>query len=397
MKKLYAILLAVAMLAGIAPMALAADAGTFVLGAYTQMSGDKATYGMEVKNNLEMAVEYINENGGFNGAKVELVMYDTQGSPEEAVKIAAKLIDSDHVDAVVASVNSAEVFSSAGTLNDAGIYTIGLGTAATWMALDWPFVFRATVNNDRTVPETVKMFNELGLPSVGCFYGQDDAALTTWRTFVAECEAKGVAVLASETYDPTDTDYSAQIANVLATNPAAIYLSISGDYGALFMKQLRQQGFTGMIFAKECVMKSQIEVAGVQAANYVAFAYPYVVYSSIDECGIPIMREYLERYVSKYGELPKTDSSYRAWDTMMVMWEATKIAGSNDSDALRQATETISSLEGLAGTFNFSLGDREGLQAINSFVLLDAINIPFSEWMEDNGYAAYKAATGNEF
>ena len=109
MKKLLAILVA-AML--VLSMAAFAEEDTFLVGAYTQMSGDKATYGMEVQNNLEMAIDYINENGGFNGQKVELVMYDTQGSPEEAVKIAARLLGSDHVDAVVASVNSGEVFAS---------------------------------------------------------------------------------------------------------------------------------------------------------------------------------------------------------------------------------------------------------------------------------------------
>lgn len=394
MKKLLAILVA-AML--VLSMAAFAEEDTFLVGAYTQMSGDKATYGMEVQNNLEMAIDYINENGGFNGQQVELVMYDTQGSPEEAVKIAARLLGSDHVDAVVASVNSGEVFASAAALNDAGVFTIGLGTSATWMAEDWPYVFRASVNNDRTVAPTVDMLVELGIPSVGCFYGQDDAAISTYETFVADCEENGIEVVGAETYDPTDTDYSAQIANVLAANPASIYLSVSGDYGALFMKQLREQGFTGMIFAKECVMQSQIQVAGVQAANYVAFAYPYVIYNSIDECNIPIMKEYLQRYLDRFGSLPQTDSAYRAWDTMMVMWEASKIAGSNSSDALRDAMNTISGFEGLGGTFDYTNGDREGLSQINTFIVYDGVSVPFEEWLEAGGYDAYKTATGNEY
>lgn len=396
MKKILAVLLAAMMILSAATVAFAED-GKFILGAYTQMSGDKATYGMEVQRNLEMAIEYINANGGFNGDEVELVMYDTQGSPEEAVKIAARLIGSDNADAVVASVNSGEVFASAATLNDAGIFTIGLGTSSTWMAEDWPYVFRATVNNDRTVPKTVQMIVDLGIPSVGCFHGQDDAAIATYEAFAAECKAQGIEVVGAESYDPTDTDYSAQIANILAKNPACIYLSVSGDYGALFMKQLREQGFTGLIYAKECVMQSQIEVAGVEAANYVSFAYPYVVYGDIEECDIPIMKEYLQRYFDKYGELPQTDSSYRAWDTMMIMWEASKIAGSNDSEALREAMNTISNYQGLGGTFDYTKGDREGLSELNAFVLLNGVNVPFETWMAEGGYDAYKTATGNAY
>ena len=80
---------------------------------------------------------------------------------------------------------------------------------------------------------------------------------------------------------------------------------------------------------------------------------------------------------------------------MMAMWEASKIAGSNDSTALRDATHKVK-IEGLGGTLDYTKGDREGYSAFNSFVLLNEQNIVLEEWLATGGYEAYKAATGRD-
>ena len=141
-------------------------------------------------------------------------------------------------------------------------------------------------------------------------------------------------------------------------------------------------------------MDSQIAIAGEAASNYIAFSNPYVTYPDVESCNIPIMKEYLQRYLDAYGEMVKTDSAYRGWDTVMVMWEASKIAGSNDSDALREATHKVV-IEGLGGTLDYTSGNREGYNTFNSFILIDGQNVLFSEWLANGGYEAYLAATGN--
>ena len=149
--------------------AAAADGETFKIGAYLQLSGGNSAYGVEARNAIEIAIAYVNENGGFNGVPVELVAYDTQGSAEEAVKIVTKLIEVDQVDAAVGSINSSEVLAAAGYLNDAGIYNFGMGTSPTWMEEDWPYVFRAAMNNGNAVPATVELVQAFGYTSVGTF------------------------------------------------------------------------------------------------------------------------------------------------------------------------------------------------------------------------------------
>ena len=79
----------------------------------------------------------------------------------------------------------------------------------------------------------------------------------------------------------------------------------------------------------------------------------------------------------------------------MVMWEASKIAGKNDSDSLKDATNKISGLQGLGGILDYTKGNREGYNTFNSFILVDGKNILWKDWIANGGYDAYKEATGN--
>ena len=96
------------------------------------------------------------------------------------------------------------------------------------------------------------------------------------------------------------------------------------------------------------------------------------------------------------GACPVTEIAYRSWDTMLVLWEASKIAGSNDTEALKAAIDQVKDLEGLGGILDYTTGDHEGYHSFNSFVLLGSHFQLYSDWAANGGYDAYKAATGNE-
>lgn len=374
----------------------AAESDTLKIGLFNPLSGANAAYGTEVRDAAALALEYINANGGFNGKQGALVVYDTQGSVEEAVKVASKLIHEDKVGIAIGSMNSSEMFAAGASLNEAGVYTLGCGTSPSWMAEDWPYVFRPAVNNGLTPPTIAKMIKETGYTSVSGFYGQDDASLATYNQFKEACAAEGIEVKNSESYDQGDTDYSAQVTNIVNSGAECVYISVNGETGPVIVKQLRQYGYNGIIFDKESFMAAQVAIAGKENSSYIAFANPYVTYENIEDIDIPNVKEFAERYKEKYGDINKTDSAYRGWDAMMVLWEASKLAGSNDAEALKDATHKISGLEGLGGTIDYTPGDREAYHEIRTFVLDNGKNVEWNNWKSNGGYDAFLQATGRE-
>ena len=375
----------------------AASSGeTFKIGTYLQLTGANSIAGNAAKNGIDLAVAAINANGGLNGAIVEVEHYDTQGSTEEAVKIVQRLLTSD-IDCVLGSVNSNEVAACLPYLNEAKIYNFGMGTGASWMEDDsMIYTFRASCNNNRTVPQDVAMIQQLGYETIAVINSTDDSAKTTADTFITLCEEENLTITTREQCDQEDSDFSGQITSLLSTDPDVIFMSLQGNTFGPFVKQLRNSGYTGMICSSQTLGSDQLAVAGMSPnTNYIFVAYPYVTYPDVESCTIPNVAEFCQSYLDTFGEMPQHESAYRGWDTMMVVQEAAKIAGSNDDDALREATNPVK-IEGLGGQIDFTNGDREAYSSFNGFIKIDDKDLLFDEWLADGGYEAYWEATGRE-
>src|SRR5687767_16031684 len=92
----------------------AADAGGAIkVGIYGDLSGQTSSFGQSTKNGVLMAIDEINAAGGINGRKVEWVMEDDQGQPQQASTVVAKLINQDKVVAILGEVASTNSLAAA--------------------------------------------------------------------------------------------------------------------------------------------------------------------------------------------------------------------------------------------------------------------------------------------
>ncbi|MDO4514556.1 MAG: ABC transporter substrate-binding protein [Lachnospiraceae bacterium] len=371
-----------------------ASASTFKIGISTILSGAGALYGEEAIDGVELALEYINANGGFNGVQGEYVVYDEQGKAEEAVKIAQKFIQTDKVNAVIASNSSSLALAACPYYEEAGVVTLPMGNSPAFTQQGWKYVYHAVMNNDFTTPIVEDLLVQMGFKTVAVAKSQDDNGLNSAKLFIDACKEDNIEVLTEEAFATTDTDFSGQCARIVSANPECVFMSVSGDANGTFIKQLRSFGYTGLVFSKESMTNSMIDIAGEDTAKYVIFANPYVVYETIEDCDIDIVHAFLESYIAKCGNINATDVCYRAYDCVMTIWEATKIAGSNDAEAIAQAMDKVK-FEGLGGTIDFAVGDHEGYHSFNSFIEINRKNLDFQSWYENGGYDEYKTATGN--
>jgi len=271
-----------------------------------------------------------------------------------------------------------------------------MGTSATWMKQGWKYVIRCSVNYDFVASEMVRMINDMGITQIAIMKDQHEAGLSFAAAFEELAGDNGITVITSESCEIDDTDLSSQCARLIAAKPQAILISMTSNDCGYFVKQIRQYGYTGLLFDKESFYADLIDIAGVDNSNYILFANPYVTYNDISECGIEPMRTFLQNYLDAYGEMPRTEIGYRAWDAMMVIWEATKLAGSNETEAMIAAVPKIK-LDGLGGTMDYSGGDGEPYHNVSRFLLLDGTNIPWDTWFNGTGYSEYKAKTGNAY
>src|SRR2546422_7581158 len=81
-------------------------ASEIVLGMHTDLSGPAATYGVSSSNAVKMRFDELNEKGGVHGRKIRLVVEDTQYQVPRAVQAGTKLINRDHIFAMVAGLGT---------------------------------------------------------------------------------------------------------------------------------------------------------------------------------------------------------------------------------------------------------------------------------------------------
>lgn len=106
-----------------------ASGGEFIIGCPQPLTGTNAQPGECALNAVKLAAKQFNEQGGINGQTVKVLSYDDQGLPEEAVKLATRMLQADGCQAIIGSCISSCVLSSGKIYNDAKIPTFGTGTS----------------------------------------------------------------------------------------------------------------------------------------------------------------------------------------------------------------------------------------------------------------------------
>ena len=103
-----------------AAAAQAEDKTPIKIGFHAGLTGPAAADGFSSDIAVNLAIEEANKAGGINGRAIQLVVYDDQGKPEQAVPIANKLIG-DGVVAVISSGFSAPTKAAAPVFQEAHV------------------------------------------------------------------------------------------------------------------------------------------------------------------------------------------------------------------------------------------------------------------------------------
>jgi len=366
-----------------------------VIGTTQPLTGVNAMQGEGALNSIKLYVEELNAAGGLLGREVKLVYYDDASDPEEAVKGATKLLESDGMDLCIASIISGCVLSYGELLNENQIPTMGMGLSPTFMQQGWEYMIRPALNTAFSIPTLTSTMEEMGFETVAIFEGQDDYGVAAGQNMRNACDEAGITVTTTENYVTGDTDFSGQIAKILNTNPDCVFAGcFGGDIGNV-IKQFRQFGYDGILFYSEAPTSDVINVCG-DAVNHVVFKYPFITYANVDDCTDEHMKEFLVKYNDAYGYLPKGEATYRGWDGMTVLHAAVEAAGTIDGPTVQKAMHELSGIKGLGGTFDFAAGEGsgEGLFDFTSWVMVDGAPMELGAWKQTDDYKAMAEKMG---
>ena len=125
-------------------------AGTIKIGFNAPLTGFAASDGKSASEGAKLAVEQINAAGGIKGKMLELVIYDDQAKPAQAIPIANKLIGQDKVVMGVSGSYSGPTRSAAGVFQEAGIPYISAYAIHPDITRAGNYVFRTSFLGERS-------------------------------------------------------------------------------------------------------------------------------------------------------------------------------------------------------------------------------------------------------
>lgn len=369
----------------------ATNGDTIKVGVYGDLTGQTSSFGQSTKNGIELAVEEINNGGGVNGKKIQLVIEDDQGRPEQAKTVVSKLISQDKVQAVLGEVASTNSLAAAPVAQEAKIPMITPSSTNPKVTEVGDYISRVCFIDPfqgsvmaKFAANTLKAKTAAILGDVNSDYSK---GLTQF--FEEEFTKLGGKVVAKEAYTQTDPDFKGQLTKIRNLKPDVLY--IPGYYGqvGIIAKQARELDMNMPLLGGDGWDSPEIWKLGGDSLKNTFISNHYSA-----ENPAPEIQNFVKAYKAKFNVEPDSLAAL-AYDAAKVLADAIKRAGGTDSTKLKDAINSTKDFAGVTGKITID----KTRNAVKPAVVLEldpaTSKLKYKETISPEGSAPAAAANSN--
>jgi branched-chain amino acid transport system substrate-binding protein len=316
-----------------------------VVGYYGDLSGRTSSFGQSTKNGVEMAADEINKAGGINGRQIQIITEDDQGEPNKAATVVTKLINQDKVQALLGEVASSNSLAAAPKAQEAKVPMISPSSTNPAVTQVGDYIFRVCFI-DPFQGEVMAKFsaNNLKAKRAAILYDfNSDYSRGLYQFFKRSFTSLGGQIVSEQSYTQGDRDFSGQLTAIRSANPEVIY--VPGYYGevGVISNQTKQLGIKAPLLGGDGWDAPQLwQLGGASLnGNYISNHY------SVDDPS-PAIQKFVADYKGRYGILPDALAAL-GYDSMKVLGDAVKRAGTTESVKLRDAIGQTKNFPGVTG------------------------------------------------
>ena len=319
-------------------LAQAQDKPNVKIAAIVPISGAGAFDGQLGLEGMKAMAEMINAKGGIlGGRKLELVVYDDKGTPEEGVSAAKRAIEQDHVDAIVGGWFSAVALSMKEATRDKvlTVFTSSQHPDVTAKGHKWSFKLNAT---STMMSDKYSDFicHHIKPKSVAFITINDDYGRLEIDNYKRLLGACGIEVKGNEFYNRDDTDFTTALTKLKSLDADAIYVSaINTSQGATIYRQIKQTGYKGTIIASAGNMNPKLVELSGPALNGV-----YCVSLYAPDANNAILKGWTEQYGKMFTNQPAFIGTLGAQAVEVIADAMNKAGSSTDYDKIATALKS---------------------------------------------------------
>lgn len=328
---------------------------TLVIGGTGPLTGDYATYGTSVKNGAQIAVDEINEAGGVNGMKLQLLFEDDQADPELAVNGYGKMMDDGMDVSLGGTTSGASIAISEESQQDGLLVLTPSGTQVECTKYDNSF--RVCFNDPAQGTYSAKYIgeNELAQKVAIIYEKSNDYSVGITKAFEEEAANQPFDVVEKQAFtNQSNTDFSVQIQAVKASGADLLFMPIYAQEAAYILTQANKAGLDVVFFGVDG-MDGVIEKIGadnVALTEDVMLLTPFAADSEDEH-----VKAFVTEYKARHNATPDqfAADAYDAVYAIKAAFEATGMS-SPDEDGFNEAmieAMTKITVEGTTGTMTW--------------------------------------------
>jgi branched-chain amino acid transport system substrate-binding protein len=336
-----------AVLTALGTIAMAAGAAT--IGLMAPLSGPQAIVGQDQADGFMLAVEQL--GGKLGGQPVTVLREDDQLKPEIGTQIVRKFIDKDKVDAIVGLSFSNVLMASMPRISESGTVAIATNAGPSPLAgaSCKPNVFSMAWQNDGAAEAMGKFAQDRGIKRVYLMAPNYQAGKDMLAGFKRFYKGQVVEEAYTQINQP---DYSAELAQLQAAKPDAVFAFYPGGMGVNFVKQMSQAGLLPRtpLYSVFTVDGTTLPSLRDSAAGTISGA---MWDAALDT---PENKRFVAAFETKYKRTP-SEYAATAFDAAQVLDVALRKVAGNTSDkkAFAQAVRVAGSeFKSVRGPFRFN-------------------------------------------
>jgi branched-chain amino acid transport system substrate-binding protein len=340
---LMAVLASAALLGGCAKSvdSGSAAAATIKIGEFASLTGKEATFGQSSHKGTQLAIDELNAGGGVLGKRIEFIYEDNRSTPGESATIAKKLITRDKVIAILGEVASGRSLEAAPIAQANRVPMISPSSTNPKVTETGDYIFRVCFTDPfqgRLLAEfakrTLKAQKVAIISDVSAPYSVGLA-----QFFREPLAANGGQIVSEQKYTGGDKDFKAQLTVIKNTKPDAILVPGYYTDAGLIVAQARQLGINVPLFGGDGWEAPEL----LQIAGAALEGTYYSTHFSAENTD-PLVQKFVAAFRARFGGETPDAMAALGYDSVMVLADAIKRAGSTEGPKLREA---------LAGTKDF--------------------------------------------
>ena len=316
------------------------------IGFFGALTGPQATFALSGRNGARLAIEEINGAGGVLGKRLELLVEDDHNDPSEAASAVSKLITRNHVVALIGENASSRSLAAAPIAQSYQVPMVSPSSTNLEVTKKGDYIFRVCFI-DPNQGKALALFARRDLKSSTAAIlvdAKSDYSVGLAEAFRENFSREGGRVVAEVKYAEGDSDFSAQLTSIRASQPEVHFVPGYYTDAGLIARQAKALGIGATLLGADGWDSPKLTEIGGPAVEGAYFSNHYTL-----DGPSPEVQKFVAAYRKAYRADPDSIAAL-SYDAAGLIADAIRRAGSTESKRLRDALASTKGFAGVTGT-----------------------------------------------